>query len=316
MVLTDSSKLRRKVRKAYDKAMTEVEKVTIALAKFENEDRPAFERWIRLTFGPKLEELRKIQSELTALQHILTKVSTLAQNRRISMAQAYQIHLDWQNNPQGADPFEEAPHKDAKVHGSPRDETWDEDSEGADPGAPPSLEEMLNEFVERLRPPSAKDRTRIKEIYRALVRHLHPDSGAEDSEANRRLWHQCQSAYQDEDLARLELILEQVKESAGEPLLETPMSEFLRRTAELKFKLRQFKRELASCRQDPAWGCSVTLPSAAIHRRFESDIDWELAQCRTNLEDFKRRFNGWTTPRRSAPKKRRRASSDELEFPF
>ena len=48
---------------------------------------------------------------------------------------------------------------------------------------------------------------RVKELYRRLVRRLHPDLRADGSAAVSGLWHEVQEAYEAGDVARMEILL-------------------------------------------------------------------------------------------------------------
>ncbi len=48
---------------------------------------------------------------------------------------------------------------------------------------------------------------RVKELYRRLVRRLHPDLRADGSAAVSALWHEVQEAYAASDVARMEILL-------------------------------------------------------------------------------------------------------------
>src|SRR5207247_7519930 len=48
---------------------------------------------------------------------------------------------------------------------------------------------------------------RVKEIYRRLVRRLHPDLRADGDATVSSLWHEVQEAYAAGDVARMELLL-------------------------------------------------------------------------------------------------------------
>src|SRR5207247_9018481 len=48
---------------------------------------------------------------------------------------------------------------------------------------------------------------RVKEIYRRLVRRLHPDLSADGDATVSSLWHEVQEAYAAGDVARMELLL-------------------------------------------------------------------------------------------------------------
>jgi hypothetical protein len=53
----------------------------------------------------------------------------------------------------------------------------------------------------------AAGQDRIKEIYRMLVRRLHPDTRADGDATVSALWHQVQEAYEARDLDRMETLL-------------------------------------------------------------------------------------------------------------
>jgi hypothetical protein len=48
---------------------------------------------------------------------------------------------------------------------------------------------------------------RVRELYRRLVRRLHPDLRADGSTAVSTLWHEAQEAYAASDVARMEILL-------------------------------------------------------------------------------------------------------------
>ena len=55
--------------------------------------------------------------------------------------------------------------------------------------------------------PKPNRAARLKDLYRALVRRLHPDSQVEMTPQKTEWWHQAQAAYQIGDPDELELIL-------------------------------------------------------------------------------------------------------------
>jgi hypothetical protein len=88
------------------------------------------------------------------------------------------------------------------------------------------MEEFMNEFFRKFGPgarpqdnhgprtgqhtestASAHASTRLKELYRSVVRRLHPDSQREMTAQKTEWWHQAQMAYEAGDVEQLEVIL-------------------------------------------------------------------------------------------------------------
>jgi hypothetical protein len=104
-----------------------------------------------------------------------------------------------------------------------------------------------------------KDRTsaRIKELYRVLVRKLHPDLNPDHTPREAELWHRVQEAYQKRDLETMEAVAAQVE--LGVPGAARKMSiQLLRRViSDLRQAIRALKSQLAMARKHVAWEFSA-----------------------------------------------------------
>src|SRR5205814_479968 len=68
-----------------------------------------------------------------------------------------------------------------------------------------SRKQSENEIPSRKK--ESKTTSRLKQLYRAVVRRLHPDTQQEMTAQKMEWWHQAQAAYEASNLEHLELIL-------------------------------------------------------------------------------------------------------------
>lgn len=285
MVVANSSRLRTKVRKAYESALEKVETITKTIEFYRDQDEPAFTRWMRLTFGPSIEQLRSLKQELDSIQRTMLEVERIALKYEVSLKRAYQFHLHPETAPKLPPGF--AKHAPPLPNDSNFQRPPEADSSDTDEFSP---EDFLDELMQLISAPPREDSRRMKEIYRILVRQLHPDAGAEGTEENMQLWHQCQAAYEEQNLARLETLLESIQGRQGASCLETPISEWMRRTAALKKKLSQLRAELRACKSSEAWGCATQTPSPKVQSKITVEIQIDIDHMRAEVDRARREF--------------------------
>ena len=122
--------------------------------------------------------------------------------------------------------------------------------------APDNEDEHWSSFnshaTTRAQHPPGSNIDRIKELYRILVRRLHPDAGGANTVRERDLWQQVQDAYHARDLEWLESIagrLDAVIDRGA-----TLSTQLLRRmTKDLLDALHGLRSQLARHRRHPAW---------------------------------------------------------------
>ncbi len=162
----------------------------------------------------------------------------------------------------------------------------------------PSLEEALARDRARhgggaASPPPApprqtaahRDADRIKEIYRKVVRQLHPDANGEFAPRERELWHEVQSAYQARDLERLEAVAARV-ELGGDAAASarTSVGVLLRITRELGEALQSVRRQLGRAKKQPAWRFPEKMDALApLEARRRHQIERALGESRRDL---------------------------------
>jgi len=111
-----------------------------------------------------------------------------------------------------------------------------------------------------------------KNLYRAIVRQLHPDHHGNMSEARKELWHEAQEAYRCRDVDALRAILASCEGSENGPGLHTPVAAIRWLIQRVKTDTRALRRDLGKLRNDRAWEYETRIKDP----RFVVGIGWEL----------------------------------------
>jgi hypothetical protein len=275
--------------------------------------------------------LRELGRQLNEQEQLITDVEEYEWIHQVSTAQAYAAV---QRRRAGVtDPAPEPP-----PHGGPNPST--QFSEEGAAFADKSEEEAFNEFAKafegffgqslppgfRPPPPTGKPAVTatVKELYRTLVRKLHPDKQAAMTAQKLEWWHEVQAAYTDGDAERLAAILSLVELAEGNPAAHTNVATFQLLAARLKANLRELKRELAGHRHHPGWRFKELTEPTALAQRIRRDFDAEACRLNIVLEENAERLRAWEaearrhTERRARPgaKNRRRTPPGYSEFSF
>jgi hypothetical protein len=148
--------------------------------------------------------------------------------------------------------------------------------------------------------------SRLKDIYRQLVRRLHPDARTDAKDGVGAIWHEVQEAYAKGDLERLERLfaLSEVTESglgAG-----TSLSQLGAALKELRRSIQAMLRSLSGAKKDVAWKFSETSDHSALRVRMERDISKDLKEQHARLARMDAMLASWE-PKERRPKGRRRS---------
>jgi hypothetical protein len=331
LVRVDGAGIRKKIKKDYEKALRDLEKTRRQLDQFHQTDLPQFTRWLNTQFGALLTELRELCQKMAADEQLIIQVENEAMFSRCSDALAYRRVVELRENPE--------PHRPRSAGGGEPAGEWDpfgaEPESGTD-GEENPIEEFINEFIREFGPnvrPQDNHGSRnghrtesvapvhasagLKELYRAVVRRLHPDSQREMTAQKTEWWHQAQTAYEAGDVEQLEVILTLCEIGDSGTTAHTSASLLQRITAQLKNSLREIKRQLAGLRRDPAWNFSLRADLDALavqtRRSLMDDLERMRYQCRTIQEMIAR----WkVAAERLKQPSRRRNHPQNREFSF
>jgi hypothetical protein len=153
------------------------------------------------------------------------------------------------------------------------------------------------------RPESASQqnrRLRIKDLYRTLVRRLHPDHAANLTAQHVDWWHQTQHAYENDNLEQLELILTLTEIETGGAKHAT-ISILKRIILQFRQTLRSLKADLKKFRQDPAWNFSLLKDHDGLFERTSEQMEREKTRVLWMTEKYEKQILGWEQSSRRRP---------------
>lgn len=335
-MLVDGAPIRQKARRDYERVLRDLKQTRQELDRFENEDKPRYLQWMNRQFGSLLTALRETSQQLAAKEQLVFEIESEAFFTGASYGKAYQSVLKRRENPEAAD----AEFSEGNSSASGRAGFDDEASAGqnADPTDP--LEDELNAFFEEMdqafedifegssrekrRSPRRKEASakpsgpRLKELYRAVVRRLHPDTQTEMTSQKLEWWHQAQEAYQKGDTEQLEVILSLCEIEERGTTAQTSVSLLARITRQIAGTLRAIKKQLGQCRHDPAWNFSQRTDRKHLGAQIQRHLEDELFQLQRALQSVESQLNRWAAEaeRVRTRKPRRKTPASQPEFLF
>src|SRR5581483_3388591 len=222
--------------------MARLEQARRCWQQFERQDKPAFIRWRAREFGALLSTARDVEDKIRDAQNLIHDVEMEMRRKIQDPHSAYRRVLFRRENPSVAENRETSANGSQSTHHLSEFEQealfqeWVQKFLGTNPAKmdddaySTSFEVFKSHMF--VRPESAPGRSdprpdvrrsavdeqpasatepgtidpRVKEIYRRLVRRLHPDLRADGDATVSSLWHEVQEAYAAGDVARMELL--------------------------------------------------------------------------------------------------------------
>ena len=338
IILVDQVPLRERASAECNKEMARLERLQAELRRYEQKDRPAFDAWIATTFGALRTRLRETMALIREKEALIREVESLMFFEGVqSYKKAYAAVMrereelaELKTKPPSEDEApEEAPPEMPEEEQRFRFEEYIEMVFGLNPHRlnPKDYARMFAEFREEVlgysdpkkepepapeprreplpRPePPTNDAARIKEIYRILVRRLHPDTRPGSDPVLISLWHDVQNAYDKNDLERLEMLLALTDIRAEVAGTQTSLSQMRSVVAELRRSVQALNRSLHSFKKDPAWNFSAKSDRSAFQKGLERQFQRDLATQERILGEMTRLIESWAPPsKKTRPKK-------------
>jgi hypothetical protein len=167
-----------------------------------------------------------------------------------------------------------------REHGSSSDQAGDADLDDAD----------FSDQEENARDELSDDvATRVKKLYRKIVRRLHPDARGSLSGAELELWHQTQAAYHAGDVFTLEVILARCDRVGTKQLR---YSELLELVNEAHARLAMLERALVMLAERRSWRFRETTAShrQAMAQELRNELESEIFQLHCEQQALDRRL--------------------------
>ncbi len=325
--------------------MTRLETARAEWKRFDREDKPAFERWMATTFGPLLTRLRELDHLIHQKEALVHDVEIeMAWGGARTERTAYARIQKRRNQPFDAAGDTAEFHSSGERSADSRSSAEDDHEELSDFELELFFEEflamlgmnpdrmsdrqyarMFAEFKAKMggknadetppkgpalpdaqpEPPKSAQ-LRIKELYRILVRRLHPDTRAENEPEVSMLWHEVQEAYQNGNLERLEMLLAFTDIQDNTTGAHTSLFQMQSVLAELKSALRALQKNLRAARKERAWGFARLADRAPLENRIQRELQKDLAVNEEQLRRLEALIRQWATPprQRVAPPQR------------
>jgi hypothetical protein len=348
LLTVDTGKIRRKALLSYHRAEKTLHADKERLSRYRAHDIPGFRAWFHRTFGELLTRVREALLKIDESRALFAEMEWLAERDGLSESAAYRKVMWRRAHPAEAEKedrqFEETMKAQAAKHDL-RDENEDEDFdefdpfggdfEDADGEEEEKDEDRLRDLFEELtgirmpRPRSKRTACQkpakgtVRELYRKIVRNLHPDHHGQMSEARRELWHEAQDAYRRRDADALHGILVRCSDGTAGIGPHSPVSLIQRLTLQLKKAARSVRSELRRARSDPAWNYEQKTGDprfiGAIRRGLQQDLaaaEYDLACLKRRLIQIERRSNRPTPPPRRGRSVRMADPDGAMELPF
>ena len=295
----DGTAIRRKLKKDYEKALRDLNRARQQIDHFNAQDLPKFARWLNSTFGALLTELRETEHKIQEHRRLLFEIEQESFASGASAGRAYARVMARRQNPRLESPLEDA---ESNSHANGRDQASrqyqssdNHDFESLDEDNVDELEDILSDLFGIPRPPrrgepkeqrTSNHGTRLKELYRALARLLHPDVQQRMTPQKLQWWHQTQEAYRKGDIDQLEVVLTLCEIDEKGTTDRTSCSLLQRITKQLKSSYRSLRAKLGQCRRDLAWGFAQRTNHYALELKVRRELDEDLFRLKEDLRSI------------------------------
>jgi len=156
---------------------------------------------------------------------------------------------------------------------------------------------------------AGREEARIKEIYRILVRRLHPDMRADGDAKVASIWHDVQEAYEARNLDRLEMLLALTDMQDGKNGGHATVGQMRGALEELKRALRAVQRSIRESKRDPAWAFNQKTERKFMEKSIRREMEASLSEQRQVLAQIKRTLADWSRPWNPPAKKTKKQQS-------
>lgn len=331
IVLVEQEPLRQRAASDCTSAKARLECARGEWHRFEQKDKPAFVRWRAREFGALLSNAREVEEQIRDAQTLVHEVEMEMRRGFQDAHSAYQRVMFRRQNPSAAMEDEQAevsreqPGAARKLSEFEQEalfQEWVQRSLGTNPDKmddeaysatfeafkshmfrsapeeprarninPSSAQKPI--AVEEEGAEDAKVDARVKELYRVLVRRLHPDLRAGASAGVSALWHEVQEAYAASDVAHMEILLALIDIESNRMGAQTSVGQMRAILTELERALRALEKSLLEAEGEDAWNFARSGPKADLRLRVERQLKSDLAARSMRLDVLTKTLAAW-----------------------
>lgn len=313
IILLDQQPLREEAGAEAKRFMREVNEHSEKLAEFDRTIRPAYERWEAENLGPLLDEERRLNAKIADLESRIhfADIESLFTGRDPFEIFEETVREDEEKDEASPPPEqEEAPEEpdpDADFDPEERDfRSYVRFIFGDDPDdlGPAKYKRLFEDYrrwrakmggVRSTGRPQAEDiPARVKEIYRILVRRLHPDTGRDRSNPQtRKLWDDLQAAYSALDLERMEVLLAITDLHESGSAVRSTLYHLRQVTRQLRVQLDGLKVRLRQIKKAPAWTFWHAKDRQRAGEKIRAAVVARVAEAKENLGILEEEVRRW-----------------------
>lgn len=247
-----------------------------------SKDLPQYQSWVNQHFAAQLTEISQLEKKVCALgYHLEETVQLSLQTGR----RPEELFAHWS--------------KEEIVENLLKDEIEQGD------------------FIEGLEESGVKKvvQHETRELYKRIVRRLHPDTRGELSEREKNLWVQAQRAYSQNDSYEL-FKIEQALSKGDTEVEPLSFSELLSQLEDFKKRLMQLESELSCLQMERAWGFSKKKNLSSLEGEITQEHQATLRDLKAKELHLSQTLNSWLEPKAKVAAKPRKKASRAQESLF
>jgi hypothetical protein len=329
IILLDQQPLREEAGREARKKIGEMEKLNTSLSEFEKTIRPAYERWEAETLGPLLAEERHLIAKISHLEHLINRAGLEAlftgRNVRKIYEEVAREQQEWEERQAAGKSEPPRPEPEEPYDPDAEREFSDDEREfrayvryacGNEPDRFTKREykKLFDEYLgwKKKREGEAGSvgrkkedvPARVKELYRVLVRRLHPDTGKSRNDPNiQRLWHDLQNAYAAQDVERLEVLLAMTDLHESGSAVRSTLFHLRKVAKEMGNAVRELKARFREARTSPAWAFWHSDNREKAGAKIRAATEARIREAKNHITILESEINLWKQDARQPTKR-------------
>ena len=145
---------------------------------------------------------------------------------------------------------------------------------------------------------------RVKDLYRVLVRRLHPDTGKSRNDPSiQRLWHDLQNAYAAQDVERLEVLLAMTDLHESGSAVRSTLFHLRKVAKEMENAVRELKARFREARTSPAWAFWHSDNREKAGAKIRAATEARIREAKNHITILESEINLWKQDARQPTKR-------------